>query len=69
MKNVEYSNVAGEDILCIRLSESSIDHTEERGRLLVDIDALGNPVGVEILDVTELIDLLRSGTAKSAVIV
>lgn len=57
---IEYDPEA--NALYITLREGRIHHTEEvTERLSVDIDADGGPVGIEILDVRELVGLESLG--------
>lgn len=45
------------DILRIRLSDASIDESdEERPGMILDYDAAGNVVGLEILDASQRVD-------------
>lgn len=44
------------DVLYIRLREGKIDESDEvKEGLIVDYDAEGKPIGIEVLDATELL--------------
>ena len=43
------------DAACIHLSRGKIDHTEEAGPFLYDVDADGRAVGIEILACTKVL--------------
>ncbi len=57
---IEYDPEA--NALYITLREGRVDHTEEvTESVSVDLDAEGRPVGIEILDVRELLGLESLG--------
>jgi uncharacterized protein YuzE len=47
------------DAMYIYLNEGQVTKTEEKGEYLVDYDAAGVPVGIEVLSVSEKSDFFK----------